>query len=144
MLVAQQNHLTTRLSSYLICITFIRFHHGVARIILFLCIYLVAHWLWKPLRWNSYHNGCSHNASLAPHCDLTGNMNLTVLTAAQWPENPGTEMVEKYCLSHLIYIYCQISNTSRTKSQNFNDSHLILQLSLPNILKPCVKSRMKM
>ena len=40
--------------------------------------------------------------------------------------------------------YRQISNISRTKSQNLNDSSLVLQLPLPNPLKPCVKSRMKM
>ena len=33
---------------------------------------------------------------------------------------------------------------TRTKSQNFKNSRLVLQLSLPNALKPGVKSRMKM
>ena len=37
----------------------------------------------------------------------------------------------------------QISNIRRTKSQNLNVSRLVLQLSLPNQLKPDVKSRMK-
>ena len=41
-------------------------------------------------------------------------------------------------------IYCDISNISYTKCPNFNDSHLVLQLSLPNPLKPDVKLRMKM
>ena len=40
--------------------------------------------------------------------------------------------------------YCKISNISRTKYQNLNDSRLILQLSLPNPLKPDVKSWMEM
>ena len=40
--------------------------------------------------------------------------------------------------------YCKISNISCTKSQNLNDSHVVLQLSLPNPLKPGVKSGMKM
>ena len=35
-------------------------------------------------------------------------------------------------------------NIKRTKSQNLNVSRLVLQLSLPNTLKPRVKSRMKM
>ena len=35
--------------------------------------------------------------------------------------------------------YRKISNISRTKSQNLSDSRLILQLSLPNLLKPGVK-----
>ena len=41
-------------------------------------------------------------------------------------------------------IYRQISNTSRTKSQNVYVSRLVLQLSLRNPLKPGVKSKMKM
>ena len=40
--------------------------------------------------------------------------------------------------------YRKTSNISRTKSQNLNDSRLILQFSLPHPLKPGVKSRMKM
>ena len=40
--------------------------------------------------------------------------------------------------------YRQISNISRTKSQYWNVSRLVLQLSLPNPLKPGVKSIMKM
>ena len=35
--------------------------------------------------------------------------------------------------------YRKISNISRTKSQNLNESRLVLHLSLPNLLKPCVK-----
>ena len=42
------------------------------------------------------------------------------------------------------YQYRQFSNISCTQSQNVNVSHLVLQLSLPNPLKPCVKLRMKM
>ena len=38
----------------------------------------------------------------------------------------------------------EISNISRTKSPNFHVSRLVLQLSLPNPMKPGVKSRMKM
>ena len=43
-----------------------------------------------------------------------------------------------------IITYRKISNISSTKSQNLNDSHLVLKSSLPNSLKPGVKSRMKM
>ena len=43
-----------------------------------------------------------------------------------------------------ILVYRQISNISRTKSQNLNVSRLVLQLPLPNPVKPGVKSRMKM
>ena len=37
-------------------------------------------------------------------------------------------------------IYRKVSNIRRTKSQNINDSRLVLQLSLPNPLKLGVKS----
>ena len=40
--------------------------------------------------------------------------------------------------------YRKISNTRHTKSPNLNVSRLVLQLSLPNPMKPVVKSRMKM
>ena len=40
--------------------------------------------------------------------------------------------------------YRNTSNIRHTKYQNINDSRLVLQLSLPNPLKPGVKSRMKM
>ena len=35
--------------------------------------------------------------------------------------------------------YRKISNIRRTKSQNLNDSRLVLQLSLLNLLKPGIK-----
>ena len=38
----------------------------------------------------------------------------------------------------------KISCIGRTKSQNLNVSHIVLQLSLPNPLKPGVKSNMKL
>ena len=41
-------------------------------------------------------------------------------------------------------IYDKTSNISHTESQNLIDSCLVLQLSLPNPLKPGVKLRMKM
>ena len=40
--------------------------------------------------------------------------------------------------------YRQISNISRTKSQKWNVSRFVLQLSLPNPLRPGVESIMKM
>ena len=36
------------------------------------------------------------------------------------------------------------SSLSGTKSKNLNVSRLVVQMSLPNLLKPGVKSRMKM
>ena len=43
-----------------------------------------------------------------------------------------------------LSIYRKVSNIRRTKCQNFNDSRLVLQLSVPNPLKPSVKSITKM
>ena len=43
-----------------------------------------------------------------------------------------------------IHNYRQVSNIRRTESQNLNVSCLVSQLSLCNLLKPGVKSRMKM
>ena len=40
--------------------------------------------------------------------------------------------------------YRKISNIKRTKSPNLNVSRPVMQLSLPNPMKPGVKSRMKM
>ena len=53
-------------------------------------------------------------------------------------DKTGTIMAAVY------HVYCKISNIKGTKSQNLNVSRLILQLSLPNPMKPGVKSRMKM
>ena len=66
---------------------------------------------------------------------------LTILQAGDWND----AWYHIILLGHrLNFIYFQISNISHTKSQHLNDSRLILQLSLPNLLKPCVKLRMKM
>ena len=46
--------------------------------------------------------------------------------------------------SVMVVIYSKTFNIRCTKSQNLNDSHLVLQLSLPNPLEPGVESRMKM
>ena len=40
--------------------------------------------------------------------------------------------------------YRQVSNIRRTKFQQLKDYRTVLRLSLPNPLKPDVKSRMKM
>ena len=57
--------------------------------------------------------------------------------------------VLKYQITHIILAYVkhdyrQVSNIRRTKSQHLKDSRTVLRLSLPNPLKPDVKSRMKM
>ena len=57
---------------------------------------------------------------------------------------PGC-VFDTYPSSILIrQIYCLTSNIRHTKSQNLSVSRLVLQLSLPNPLKPGVRSRMKM
>ena len=40
--------------------------------------------------------------------------------------------------------YRNIFYIRRTECQNWSDSRLVLQLSLPNLLKPGVQSKMKM
>ena len=46
--------------------------------------------------------------------------------------------------SQVIWDYRHVPNIRRTKSQHLKDSRIVLRLSLPNPLKPDVKSRMKM
>ena len=48
-------------------------------------------------------------------------------------------MQYKDCRLNTNNVYRTILNIGRTKSQNFNDSSLILHLALPNLLKPGVK-----
>ena len=61
---------------------------------------------------------------------------------------PGTVRCRGICKhsddQNLCHIYRKISNIRCTKYPNLNVSRLVLQLSLPNPMKPCVKSRMKM
>ena len=51
-------------------------------------------------------------------------------------------LVERFDINKCVYR--QIFNIRRTKSQNLDASRLVLQFPLCNILKPDVKSRMKM
>ena len=59
------------------------------------------------------------------------------------PDNPHHNGLHGYVWMD-VYMYRQVSNMRRTKSRHFKDSHTVLWLSLPNPLKPDVKSRMKM
>ena len=51
-------------------------------------------------------------------------------------------------ISYLVLHFCgmqrKISNVRRTKYQNISDFYLVLELPLPNQLKPTVQSRMQM
>ena len=60
-----------------------------------------------------------------------------MLAQFEQPPQGYTEMT-KYMM------YRKVSTIRRTKSQNLNDSPLVLRSSLSNPLKPGVKSRMKM
>ena len=55
--------------------------------------------------------------------------------------NTSYEITKEVCLEEE---YRKVSNIRRTKSLNLNASRLILQLSLPNPLKPGVQFRIKM
>ena len=56
----------------------------------------------------------------------------------------ATNYVEAVSSESIYDIYRQVSNINRTKSQHLKDYRTVLRLSLPNPLKPDVKSRMKM
>ena len=82
------------------------------------------------------------------HVSKRGSEELTVLILK--PEYSGKtntmaadELRHGVIISHAIN-YRNISNMSRTKSQNLNVPRLDVQLSLRNILKQSVKLRMMM
>ena len=56
----------------------------------------------------------------------------------------GDAIGEFFVYQWILTMYRQISNIRHTTSQTLNVSCLILQLSLPNPLKPIITSRMKM
>ena len=68
------------------------------------------------------------------------------LLGLQWDIYACTvSMIYRVYMLSIRYKGCRkISNIRRTNSQYFNNSRFVLQLSLPNPLKPGVKSRMKM
>ena len=57
--------------------------------------------------------------------------------------DPHAFVAWKSICEYMVY-YCLFSNTRRTQSQNINVSRIVLQLFLPNPLKPSVKLRVKM
>ena len=61
-----------------------------------------------------------------------------IITYPAWAE------YDKLTGRPLMLIYRQVSNIRRTKSQHLKDSRTDLRLSLPNPLKPDIKSKMKM
>ena len=57
---------------------------------------------------------------------------------------PGAKPLSETMMAWFTETYRQFSNIRRTQSQNIYVSRVVLQLSLPNPLKPDVKLRMKM
>ena len=55
-----------------------------------------------------------------------------------------TTEVYAYIFYSLFFTYREVSNIRRTKYRHLKESRTVLRLSLPNPLKPDVKSRMKM
>ena len=64
--------------------------------------------------------------------------------AARYIAAPNDRMYTEQAKSQNIKGYRKVSNIICTPYQNLNDCRLILQLSVPNPLKPSVKSIMKM
>ena len=64
------------------------------------------------------------------------------LNTFHWMISPAFPVMLPLCESHRSYR--QVSNIRCTKSQHLKCSSTVLRLSLPNPLKPDVKSRMKM
>ena len=76
---------------------------------------------------------------------------LTVSISGQWvnfpyllPAESCPVMSDDWQIDQSIAIYRKISNMRCTKIENLNVSHIGLQLSMRNILKPSLKWRMKM
>ena len=58
-------------------------------------------------------------------------------------KQPGPKMAVNG-IRNLCVDYCLVSNIRRAKSKHLKDSRTVLRLSMPNPLKPDVKSRTKM
>ena len=66
-------------------------------------------------------------------------------TSDRWSPHKEQVMAKAFpWLEPLCWNYRKVSNIRRTKFQNLRVSCPVLQLSWPNLLKPCIKSRMKM
>ena len=83
---------------------------------------------------------------LRPECTNTCTMNWQVIFFLFRPHRNPKDPIEcdTGCYKLSCRTYCQISYISHTKSQTFNVSCLVLQLSLPNPWKSGIKSGMKM
>ena len=129
-----------------------------------LCFVVVIHWLIFPYPPGLLHWHCG-NLTIAPvpakqpwwvwiNTSYEFIMNDCVTTTKQSTTKPcayflgytvtplgplSLTSTDSYIITHR-----KVSNIRHTRSQNWNDSHLVLKSPLPNPLKPGVKSRMKM
>ena len=89
---------------------------------------------WKLLRWYSWFKNGQFERSSA------------IFVHGHPPWNRASIAVAVWIYTHIRVKnkYRKISNIRRTKFQNISDSRPVVQLSLRNLLKPCVKSRMRM
>ena len=87
---------------------------------------------------------CQQSPKIWDACNTWNGVLKCILQSLKQDKAKGTALFIYIYIYVYIYIYRKTSNTSRTKSQKLNVSRHFLHLSLPNPLKPCVKSRMKM
>ena len=100
-----------------------------------------SHWvsLFNPqLRYPSIHPSISILISGCCPCPFSDSMGLPLVAPSDPKRRPS--MCLGLADQHQTD-YRKIFHIRRTKSQNLNDSHLVLMSSLPNPLKPGVKSR---
>ena len=95
--------------------------------------------------WKKWHNPAAKinvNASELHH-NSDKTISYICKSKTHFPQN-WRKSTAKIDIIIFEFHYRQTSNIGYTKSQNLNDSRLILKLYLPNPLKPGVKSSMEM
>ena len=90
--------------------------------------------------WFDYIDVCV-NLVVSIHCFefKYPEINLYTLSFSASSTREFCANVPTYVNRYFQMIYRKLSNIRRTKSQNLNDSRLVLHLSSPNLLKPGVK-----
>ena len=81
----------------------------------------------------------TENSYISPAAETLGTT-----TAGSAVQHNESDYQADIAACHKVSTYRKVFNIRPTKSQNLNNSCLVLQLSLPNLLKPCIKLRMKM
>ena len=102
---------------------------------------------WKDLE-NSYHNMDESHLTW-PYWDRRDSVDdfTSCFSFAKYLNewnSDNSELVEIHAKHPSVDTYRKVSDIRDTKYQNLDDSRLFLQLSMPNPLKPSVKSIMKM